>query len=359
MARRPRLSWRENYLRTVEFRGPEYIPCRIVIAWPLWNTYRDRLKELALKYPMAFYNFKPEDIEYDEKPGILRTERVIKDPFGCTWIFNIRGYQGQVVKHPLEDWRSFKEFKLPDPEEGIVHEGAEEPVPWSKVFEELDKARTRGDLVVAHMPHGFFFQRLYYLRGFTNLLKDFIQKPPQIYELIEALTEYNLKLVKILLKSGRIDVIAFGDDLGAQDRMPISPETFREFIFPSYRKIFQSVRSRSVNVRLHTDGHVTEVIDQLMEAGVNILNIQDKVNGLDNIVTLCKGKVCVDLDIDRQHLIPFGTPKQIRDYIKYVVETLAMKEGGLMLTASVYPPAPLENIKAIAEAMEEYMWLQE
>ena len=36
-----------------------------------------------------------------------------------------------------------------------------------------------------------------------------------------------------------------------------------------------------------------------------------------------------------------------------------MKEGGLMLTASVYPPAPLENIKAIAEAMEEYMWLQD
>jgi len=117
-------------------------------------------------------------------------------------------------------------------------------VPWSKVFKELDKARTRGDLIVAYMPHGFFFQRLYYLRGFTNLLRDFIQKPPQTYELIEALTEYNLKLVEILLKSGRIDVIAFGSDLEAQDRMPMSPKTFRGFIFPSYRKNFPEYKEQ-------------------------------------------------------------------------------------------------------------------
>ena len=42
---------------------------------------------------------------------------------------------------------------------------------------------------------------------------------------------------------------------------------------------------------MHTDGHVTEVMDKLMETGVDILNIQDNVNGLDNIVAACKGKV--------------------------------------------------------------------
>jgi len=357
MDKLPSMSRRENYLRTVEFKRPEYIPCRIVVVWPLWNLYREKLEKVAARHPLVFPDFKPGRIRYGEKPGVLRVNRLVTDAFGCVWSFLIEGYQGQVVKHPLADWRSFKDYKLPDPERGLVQEGAEGFIPWDILLEALDKARAKGDLVVASMPHGFFFQRLYYLRGFVNLMRDFILKPSEIYELIEMLTEYNLRLVEIFLKSGKVDVFYFGDDLGTQDRMPISPETFREFIYPSYRRIFQRIRSAGVHVYLHTVGHVMEVVDQLVEAGVDILNIQDQVNGLKNIAHFCKGRICIDLDIDRQYLIPFGTPCRIKHYIEKVVKVLAMKEGGLMMRAEVHPPAPLENIEAIAEAMEKCMWL--
>ncbi|MEM2794967.1 MAG: uroporphyrinogen decarboxylase family protein, partial [Thermofilaceae archaeon] len=219
--------------------------------------------------------------------------------------------------------------------------------------ESMDQAREVGGPVVAGMPHGFFFQRLYYLRGFTNLLKDFVRKPPQIYELINTLAEYNLELVDRLLKYPGVDVVSFGDDLGTQTRMPISPSMFREFIFPTYRLIFSRVRSRNVRVKLHTDGHVVEVFDQLLETGVNILNIQDRVNGLENVVRL-RNKVCVELDIDRQRLIPLGTPIDIEMYVRKVIDLLGSEKGGLMLYAEVHPPTPLENIVALAEALMKY-----
>jgi len=111
-------------------------------------------------------------------------------------------------------------------------------------------------------------------------------------------------------------------------------------------------------VRLHTDGRVMEVADQLLEAGVNILNIQDRVNGLENIERLLKGRVCIDLDIDRQHLIPYGTPAQIREYVREVVRRLGSERGGLMLYAEVHPPTPLENIEALAQALSESIWLK-
>ena len=355
--RRASIPWRENYLRAVESRQPEYIPSRIGVMWPLWNTYREKLEEIALRHPLVFPGFKPGSIKYGEKPGVLRANRTLVDPFGCIWSFNIEGFQGQVVKHPLKSWEDFKKYEMPDPEDGVPVEGAEKPVPWNVVFSSLDKARSEGNLVIAGMPHGFFFQRLYYLRGFTNLMKDFIQKPPQIYELIGRLTEFNLKLLDKFLSSGRIDVFYFGDDLGTQTRMPISPRMFREFIFPSYAKIFRKIRSLGVHVYLHSDGHVVEILDQLIEAGVSVLNIQDRVNGLENIASACKGRVCIDLDIDRQYLVPFGKPEDIKRYMKHVVETLALREGGLMLEAEIHPPTPLENIEAVAEAMEECMWL--
>jgi len=358
-ARRASISWRENYLRAVEFRQPEYIPSRIGVMWPLWNTYRERLEEVALRHPLVFPGFKPGSVKYGEKSGVLRASRTLVDPFGCVWSFNIEGFQGQVVKHPLEKWEDFKNYEFPDPEDGLPAEGSDRLTPWNSIFEGLDRAREGDGLVVAGMPHGFFFQRLYYLRGFTNLMMDFIRKPPQIYELIEMLTDYNLRLVGKFLNSGRVDIFYFGDDLGTQTRMPISPRAFREFIYPSYRKIFKHIRDRGVHVYLHSDGHVVEVLDQLIEAGVSVLNIQDRVNGLDNIASMCKGRICVDLDIDRQYLVPFGKPEDIKMYIKRAVELLAMKKGGLMLEAEIHPPTPLENVEAVAEAMEEYMWLHQ
>jgi hypothetical protein len=356
-ARRASIPLRENYLRAVEFRQPEYIPSRIGVMWPLWNTYRERLEEVALRHPLVFPEFKPGSVKYGEKPGVLRANRTLVDPFGCVWSFNIEGFQGQVVKHPIEKWEDFKDYRFPDPEDGLPAEGSDRLTPWNSIFEGLDRAREESGLVVAGMPHGFFFQRLYYLRGFTNLMMDFIRKSPQIYELIEMLTDYNLRLVGKFLDSGRVDVFYFGDDLGTQTRMTISPRAFREFIYSSYGKIFKHIRDRGVHIYLHSDGHVVEVLDQLIEAGVSVLNIQDRVNGLENIAFVCKGRICIDLDIDRQHLVPFGKSDDIKRYIKHVVETLALKEGGLMLEVEIHPPTPLENIEAVAEAMEEYMWL--
>jgi len=355
--RKPLLSWKDNYLRAVEFRDPEYIPCRIGALWPLWNTHREKMESIALKHPLVFPGFKPGNIKYGEKTGILRSNKVITDPLGCVWSFLIEGFQGQVVKHPLEDWKSMKGFKLPDPEKGIPVEGVDRLTPWETILEALDKARSSGELVTAGMPHGFFFQRLYYLRGYTKLLRDFMAKPPEIYALVEALTEYNLKLLELFLNSGRLDVVSFGDDLGTQQRMPISPKTFREFIFPSYHRIFQMARLKGVHVRLHSDGHVIEVAGQLIEAGVDILNIQDRVNGLETIGSACKNVACVDLDVDRQYVTAFGNPESIRKHVRRVVEALSMKEGGLMMVAELHPPIPLENIEAVAQAMEEHMWL--
>jgi len=80
------------------------------------------------------------------------------------------------------------------------------------------------------------------------------------------------------------------------------------------------------------------------------------VNGLENIVKLLKGKICIDIDVDRQHLIPYSNPKEIHDYIKQLIRTLDTPKGGLMIYAEVHPPTPLENIKALAEALHKYMW---
>jgi hypothetical protein len=96
-----------------------------------------------------------------------------------------------------------------------------------------------------------------------------------------------------------------------------------------------------------------EIIPDLVECGVDVVNAQVGANGLENLAEVCKGKVCLDLDLDRQQF-PFWSPADIGAHVKDAVETLGAPEGGLWLTAEVGDDIPLENVEAICSALEKY-----
>jgi uroporphyrinogen decarboxylase len=107
-------------------------------------------------------------------------------------------------------------------------------------------------------------------------------------------------------------------------------------------------------VHMHSDGDIRDLVDDLVVSGVDALNLQDLVNGIDWIVANLKGRLCIDLDIDRQQVTRFGGPEEIDGLIRREVEKLGSPEGGLMMIYGLYPGVPLENIKAIMDAMERY-----
>ena len=91
-----------------------------------------------------------------------------------------------------------------------------------------------------------------------------------------------------------------------------------------------------------------------MDGGVDVINLQDRVNGVEWNGSKFRGKTCVDLDSARQKITPFGTPKEIDAYIRYCVETVGCRGGGLMMIYGLYPGVPLENVKALMDAMTRY-----
>ncbi|MCX8162511.1 MAG: hypothetical protein N3E44_05960 [Candidatus Bathyarchaeota archaeon] len=349
----PRIS-RENYLRSVDMRRPWWIPCSIGFSQATWSKYREKLEDTVARHPLIFPEFKRGSVKFDDF-GLRRRGNRFVDPWGCVWLFLADGLQGQVVEHPLRDWGGLKDFSPPDPDEGIPVEGGP-TTSWDRIEDSVRSARMDGRLVSIHMPHGFFFQRLYYLRGFQELMKDIAVEDGRLYELIGILEEYYMELANRVARL-KPDIVYFGDDLGMQYRMPISPEKFRRLVYPSYRRIFGFLRDKGIRVYLHSDGHVVEVMDLLVESGVSTLNIQDRVNGLDNIARICRGRVCVALDIDRQKLLPFGSPSDIGSHLERSVRILASRDGGLIFVADVYPDVSLENIEALCRSLEEVIQL--
>jgi len=339
---------REKWLKNVEMRGCDEIPCRVAFAGAVRNQYRERLLEVMKKYPELVGTPSAPEAWNDFGPRHRYRQRW-RDRWGCEWDNRYGGIEGQVVEHPLADWSRLATFEPPDPAGGDDMRS----IDWKETEENIRRARQKGEFTGGGVSHGFLFQRLYYLRGFNNLMMDIATRDPRLDQLIETIVQFNMELVKRQLQFG-VDVMYFGDDLGMQDRLTISPSDWRRYIKPGYATLFAACREAGTHVYLHSDGYFLDIMPDLIEIGVTILNPQDLCNGLENIKRELKGKICIDLDIDRQKIVPWGTPAEIDAHIRKCVQTLSSPQGGLMLVCGIYPGTPLENIEAVLAAMSKY-----
>jgi hypothetical protein len=341
-----------NYLKTIFFDTPDWVPCAIYFLPAAWMHYGAALEEVVLRHPRVFPSFKPGSVDFAQTVmwNPLYEAGRYTDRWGTTWENIARGFDGQVVEEPLADWRAFDAWKtrLPDPLRDDVF--GPRP-PWPEVQAQMQAARARGGLAAGGgLPHGFFFMRLYYLRGFENLMLDMASDEPRLHELIRILRDYSVAVVGQYLALGA-EIVNLAEDLGMQTALPISPATWRRWVKPTYEAVMGPCRDRGVPVTLHSDGHILEIIPDLIECGVRVLNPQIRANGLAGLQAAARGKVAISLDLDRQ-LFPFATPAQVEAHVEEVFRGLHLKEGGLLLQAECGPDVPLANVEALCRAME-------
>ncbi|MHB1483703.1 MAG: uroporphyrinogen decarboxylase/cobalamine-independent methonine synthase family protein, partial [Saccharofermentanales bacterium] len=122
----------------------------------------------------------------------------------------------------------------------------------------------------------------------------------------------------------------------------------------SYRKLIQPCKENNIKVAIHSDGYILNILDDLIEVGMDIINPQDLCNGIDNLAKTLKGKVCIRFDLDRVQITPKGTRKEIQELIEEEVKVLGSKEGGLEIVYGVYYPSDPDRLAYVCEALKKY-----
>lgn len=351
MKRETAAQKRSTILKAIRFERPDYIPMTFHINDSCWQSYpQEALFDLMESHEFLFPDFKrPQGNYVPNFSAVARKTAPFTDDWGCLWETTKDGITGTVRKHPLADWTEFASYTVPDPNKcmGIG------PVNWDDVEANIARLKESGEIISAGLRHGHTFLQLSDIRGYQNLIFDMSDDEPDLLKLIEMIEEFNMSIVKRYLNMG-VDIMSYPEDLGMQIGPMISPAHFRKYIKPSYQHLMKPARDKGVIVHMHSDGHLHELIDDLIDGGVEIINLQDLVNGIDWIANRFAGKVCIDLDIDRQSITPNGTPMQIDALVREEVEKIGRKEGGLMMIYGLYPGVPLENVKALMDAMEKY-----
>lgn len=342
---------RENYLRTVRFEKPEHIPITFYINQACWHHYDfNDLYDIMEAHELLFPDFERQE----GPPQISYLANAIAshdytDPWGCVWSTTDDGITGSVHGHPLASWDNFAEYQPPDP----MQTDGTYPIDWEQIAERVKRQKANDELVVGGLPHGHTFLRIQDICGYENVIFSMCDENPNLVKLIKMVEDFNFAYIQKCLEL-EPDVVSYPEDLGMQVGPMLSPEHLRKYTKPSYKRLMQPARDAGALVHMHSDGDIRTLVDDLIDGGVEIINLQDLVNGIDWIAEKFSGKTCVDLDVDRQNITRFGTPDEIDALIRKEVEKIACKEGGLMMKAGIYPGIPLANINALANAMERY-----
>lgn len=186
--------------------------------------------------------------------------------------------------------------------------------------------------------------------------------PQRAHRFLDALVELHLKkLEKFLAAVGdSIDIIAFGDDLGAQNCPQISPRMYREFFQPRHKLMWNRAKELAdVKVMLHCCGAVRQLLPDIIAAGLDAINpVQISGKGME--AEGLKRDFGRDLTFwgggcDTQKVLPEGTPAHVREHVLRQCEVMAPGGGFVFQQVhNVMANVPAENVIAMFDAVREF-----
>jgi uroporphyrinogen decarboxylase len=269
-----------------------------------------------------------------------------RDEWGCTWGNVIGTGTGYILKHPLEDWTALETYVFPDPRK-------------ASRFVEIEKAvKEYPDKFVVAALGLSGFSLMTGLRGFENTLADLYLNPDMLARLAERVFDFETAAIEEIGRRGAHGVWFF-DDWGMEQSLFIRPDLWRSFFKPRYAAQFRRIHELGMRAFFHSCGCVWQIIPDLIEIGVDVLNLEqmgvfsdEARTGYERIVQEFGGRVSFTVNVDSQRTLTSGTPQQIEQEVRHIFQTFGNLGGGFIVFADAgkdHYIHPSENLRLIED----------
>jgi uroporphyrinogen decarboxylase len=342
--------------RAVRRQGAPRCPARIRrLSYDVILRHGDALADLFCEFPDEtlfltaydiFVGYQPPERTNRINPvDVLMHEAQWTDEWGTRWAHAHGGVGATPSDHPIADWSQLDEYlrsKMPDP----LAPGRLDAI--RPAIEMHGKTR----YCVGNI-HLATFERLHSLRGMQNTFADFCTNQSEVRRLLEALVEYLIGLTRAWAKLG-VDAVFYTDDWGTQTSLMISPAMWRSYFKEHYRRVFAEAHRLGMDVILHSCGNVMSIVPDLIDVGLDMLDpIQPGAMDMVEVARRFGGHLAFCGGIDIQDLLVFGSPQQVKDGVRRVIDTLGRPFGNSLIVGpanTMTPEIPLENLRAMFEA---------
>jgi len=258
------------------------------------------------------------------------------DDWGCEFENIQAGVIGEVKRPQLADWSRLKDLEAPW-----------EVVPKPEHLARVNPCCAESDLfTMAALPT--LFEQMQFLRGTQNLFIDLLERPRELFALRDKVHEYNLAVAKAWLATD-IDGVSMNDDWGTQSALLIPPEIWRGIFRPGYAELVQLTKAAGKAFFLHSDGHILEIYEDLIEIGVDAVNSQLFCMDIEAVGRRFKGAITFWGEIDRQHVLPSPDPQVAREAVRRVAKALHDRSGGVIAQCEFGAGANPACVEAVFE----------
>lgn len=248
-------------------------------------------------------------------------------------------------KGAITNDEEFQAFEFPSPGE----------VDYSPI-EETKKALPGGMKIITGT--GGIFEETSFAMGLETLAISLYDQPRLVKRVFNKVGEILTEITDISaeLCGDALGALWLSDDIAYTEGTFFSPSVYRKYLFPWYKKFGDICKKYDVPYLYHSDGKLWEILDDLIDCGVNAIHpIEPKAMDIREVKREYGDKLCILGGLNLDYPLSRGTPAEVEEEVKRLIRDVA-PGGGYCLGSSnsITEYVPLENYKAMLESGLKY-----
>lgn len=302
------MTQKENFLRLIRREKPEWVPCLT------------------------------QEVQFADITPLLDRRDDGFDWFGVQWIDSVPMESDPILKD-VTRWKEV--IKFPDLE----------AIDWEQAAKSDCDGFDRENKAVWIPVRVGLFERIQTFLGFEETLIAFYEEPESIKELIDAYTEYRIKVLDKIITYYNPDIVSIHDDYGTQLSLMMAPDMWREFFKENLKRLVDYVHSRGKLFILHSCGKVDDLIGDFVELKIDAWDSVQFCCDLNAIYEKYGKQISFTTSMNLQKL----TDCSIREAKEMVRDTIKrLGKYGNVVPRDDGPKVPKETLEAIRDEIKSY-----
>ena len=285
-------------------------------------------------------------------------EKDVTDEFGFVVHHALFEKTSWIVKRPFRDECGAIDFlkkwiaRVRRDAKRIADAPGEHRQRYHRAF--LQKQSLIGDTVNLLAEHGTGLDDIRHLLGLELFSYIEADDPGLISEALEVITERNVAECHAIADRSLSPAVLTYGDIACKQRLMHSPAFLRREFFPRLKRLNDAWHDHGLKCLFHSDGYLMQVMDELIESGIDGLNPIETVAGmsLKEIREQYGNRLFLAGGIDMSQLLSNGTPDEVREVCRQAIQD-AYPGFFMGSTTEADNSCRLENLLAMYEVAME------
>ncbi len=287
---------------------------------------------------MTSYGLSGEKQATDERQALLlRNRRVGRARYAVARDEELRRDWAEEGRGIITTRAEMERFPWPEPREFIAAER----------FAEVAAALHPGMKIIAYQGH--IYTPVWQLMGFETFCFALRDDPALVEAMFERVGSIQFAIFQQVINLPEIGAIWFPDDIAYGEGLMIAPQHLRRHLFPWFKRMGEVCASRGLPFIFHSDGDVSEVIEDLIDCGFNALHpIEAKAMDIVQLKRRYGGRLCLMGNLDLAYPLALGTPEDVAAEVKRLLREVAPGGGYCLGSGNTVPEyIPVANYQAM------------